>query len=222
MQYLFDSEAGAETLGIKDESYRYLFKVRRHKIGEVVTLRNLKDDFIYFYEIKSVSKKEALLVLKDKKELIVKPERHLHIGWCVVDPKTAEKTLPMLNEIGVSKISFIYCQRSQKNFKINFQRLQKIVINSSQQCGRSVMMEFEEIESLQNFLEIYPKSAIIDFGGESITNSLSVETVVIGCEGGFSEEERKLFANQPIYKLNTPMILKSESAAVSISAMMLL
>ncbi len=222
MQYLFDSEAGVETLSIKDESYRYLFKVRRHKAGEVVTLRNLKDDFIYFYEIKSVSKKEALLVLKDKKELIIKPERYLHIGWCVVDPKTVEKTLPMLNEIGVGKISFIYCQRSQKNFKINFQRLQKIVINSSQQCGRSEMMEFEEIKSLQNFLEIYPKSAIIDFGGESITNSLSVETVVIGCEGGFSEEERKLFANQPIYKLNTPMILKSESAAVSISAMMLL
>ena len=48
MQYLFEGDAGKETLSIKDESYRYLFKVRRHKIGETVTLRNLEDDFIYF------------------------------------------------------------------------------------------------------------------------------------------------------------------------------
>ncbi len=221
MQYLFESEAGMETLGIKDESYRYLFKVRRHKIGETVTLRNLKDNFVYFYKITNVSKKEAILILKDKKESVVKPPRYLHLGWCVVDPKIIEKTLPMLNEIGVSKISFIYCQRSQKNFKINFQRLQKIAINSSQQCGRSEIMEFEEVKSLQNFLEIYPKSAIIDFGGENIKEA-SCETIVIGCEGGFSENERKFFANKPIYKLNTPMILKSETAVVSISAMMLL
>ena len=222
MQYLFESEAGKETLEIKDESYRYLFKVRRHKIGETVTLRNLEDNFVYFYKIKSVSKKEALLVLKDKSELVVKPSRYLHIGWCIVDPKIIEKTLPMLNEIGVSKISFIYCQRSQKNFKINFQRVQKIVINSSQQCGRSEMMEFEELNSVQNFLEIYPKSAIIDFGGKSLKGSLPLETVIIGCEGGFSENERKFFTNRPIYKVETPMVLRSESAAVAVSAMILL
>lgn len=222
MQYLYNSEAGTKSLGIRDESYRYLFKVRRQKKGEIIALRNLKDDFLYFYKIENVSKKEALLILQDKKESIIKPSKYLHLGWCVIDPKTIEKTLPMLNEIGVSKISFIYCQRSQKNFKINFQKLKKIAINSSQQCGRSVMMEFEEIKSLQNFLEIYPNSAIIDFGGKDIKKTSSFSTVVVGCEGGFSENERKIFADKPIYKLNTPMILKSESAVVSISAIALL
>ena len=222
MQYLFDSEAGVETLSVKEENYRYLFKVRRHKVGEVIALRNLKDNFLYFYKIENILKKEALLVLKDKKELVIKPSKYLHLGWCVVDPKTIEKTLPMLNEIGVSKISFIYCQRSQKNFKTNFKRFEKIVLNSSQQCGRSVMMELEEIKSLQNFLEIYPNSAIIDFGGKDIKKTSLFSTVVVGCEGGFSENERKLFENKPIYKLNTPMILKSESAAISVSSIVLL
>jgi len=60
----------------------------------------------------------------------------------------------MLNEIGVSKISFIYCDRSQKNFIINLKRVKKILINSSQQCGRSVMMDIEEIECIENFLEL--------------------------------------------------------------------
>ena len=221
MQYLFDSEAGAETLGIKDESYRYLFKVRRHKIGEVVTLRNLKDDFIYFYEIKSVSKKEALLVLKDKKELIVKPERHLHIGWCVVDPKTAEKTLPMLNEIGVSKISFIYCQRSQKNFKINLSRIEKILINSSQQCGRSQMMKVEVLKSLEDYLKLYPKSALLDFDGKKMQKDM-FRSILVGCEGGFDKDEKRLLSDNLCYNLSTPLILRSESAVVSVASMVLL
>ena len=219
MQYLFDSGAGAETLCIRDESYRYLFKARRHKIDDILALRNLKDDFLYIYKIENISRKEALLILKDKKELVVKPSKFFHLGWCMVDPKTIEKTLPMLNELGVSKISFIYCQRSQKNFKINFQRLNKIALNSSQQCGRSVMMEFEEIKCIEKFLEIYPNSVILDFGGESIKDAPSFSTIIVGCEGGFSENEKKFFTNKMIYKLDTSMILKSESAAVAVSVM---
>ncbi len=222
MQYLFDSNASVHSLIITAQSYKYLFKVRRHKVGELIACRNLKDNFIYFYKVENISKKEAILTLKDKRELIVKPLKYLHIGWCIIDPKSIEKTLPMLNEIGVSKISFIYCHRSQKNFKINFKRLEKILIGSSQQCGRSEIMQLEEVESLQNFFEIYPKSAIIDFGGKTLKNSLLPKSIVIGCEGGFSESERKLFVNRPIYKVDTPMILRSESAVVSISAMVLL
>jgi len=217
MQYLFDSEAGIDTLGIKDESYRYIFRVRRHKVGEVISLRNLKDDFIYFYEIKSVSKKEALLILKDKKELIVKPRRFLHIGWCIIEPKVIERTLPMLNEMGVGRISFIYCQRSQKNFKINLERLKKILINSSQQCGRSEMMEIEVIKNLQDYFEKYLGSAIMDFGKE-VLKTQNLDSVLIGCEGGFSDEERKLFTKKKCYSFDTPLILKSESAAVAIAA----
>ncbi len=221
MQYLFDSEAGVETLVVKDESYRYLFKVRRHKTGEIVALRNLKDDFIYFYKIENVSKKEALLILKEKKELVVKPERYLHIGWCVVDTKTIEKTLPMLNEIGVSKISFIYCQRSQKNFKINLSRIEKILINSSQQCGRSQMMEVEVLNSLEDYLKLYPKSAVLDFDGKKIQKDM-FRSIVIGCEGGFSKDEKRLLSDSLCYNLPTQLILRSESAVVSVASMVLL
>ena len=221
MQYLFDSEAGVETIGIKDESYRYLFKVRRYKIGEVLALRNLKDNFIYFYEIENITKKEAMLILQDKKELIKKPERYLHVGWCIIDPKIIEKTLPMLNEIGVSKISFIYCQRSQKNFKINLSRVEKILINSSQQCGRSQMMKVEVLKSLEDYLKLYPKSAILDFGGEKMQKDM-FNSILIGCEGGFSEDEKRQFLDNLCYNLSTPLILRSESAVVSVAAMILL
>ena len=124
----------------------------------------------------------------------------------------------MLNEIGVSKISFIYCQRSQKNFKINLQRVQKIAINSSQQCGRSEMMEFEVLDSLKDYFKLYPKSVVLDFNGKNIEKNM-YKSIVVGCEGGFSSEEKKLFLDKICYNLPTPLILRSESAVVAASVL---
>jgi len=217
MQFLYDENASSERIKIVEESYRYLLKARRHKVGERVALRNLRDDFIYFYIVESVSKKEAMLVLQDKKELIITAKKYLHIAWCIIDTKTIEKTLPMLNEMGVAKITFIYCERSQRNFKINLQRLKKILINSSQQCGRSKMMQIEVLDGIDEYLKRYPKSAVLDFDGKSLQNS-KFESIIIGCEGGFSDNERKEFENKAIYSLDTPMILRSESAAVAVAA----
>ncbi len=221
MQFLYNEFAGVNVLQIQKEDYKYLCKVKRHKIGDVISLRNLKDNFIYLYKIIKISKKDLLLELNEKQESIIKPFKKLHIGWCIIDVKMIEKTLPMLNEIGVSKISFIYCQRSQKNFKINLNRLKKIIINSSQQCGRSVAMEFEIINSLEEYFEKYPKSDILDFGGVALYKN-KIESILIGCEGGFSKNERKLFVNRSIYKLDTSMILRSESAVVAVSSLCLI
>ena len=218
MQFLYHPDAGSPDLTVEGEAYRYLFKVRRHKAGERVALRNLKDDNLYFYRIDRVSRREAELRLLEKEERVVMPESPLHLGWCIVDPKTIEKTLPMLNELGVGKISFIYCDRSQKNFKPDFDRLKRILINSSQQCGRSRLMELEIIESVESYLRHYPESAVLDFGGDPLPCDRSFTSILVGCEGGFSDSERKIFENRTIYGLDTPLILRSETAAVTVAA----
>jgi len=218
MQFLYHPDAGLPELMIEQEAYRYIFKVRRHKEGERIALRNLTDHTLYFYRIDRVTRREAKLLYIDQEEHIVMPHNALHLGWCVIDPKTVEKSLPMLNELGVAKISFVYCERSQKNFKLDFERLQRILINSSQQCGRSVMMELESFPSIEAYFEHYPESAILDFGGTPLTHEVTISSILIGCEGGFSDAERKLFAAHPIYGLTTPLILRSETAAVSIAS----
>jgi len=137
VQYLFLEQAGEQNLTLQGDEHRYIFKVRRHREGEVVALRNLIDEHIYFYKIVSLSKKEAELSLESSKNLTVVAKKKLHLAWCVIDPKSVEKVLPTLNEMGVDAITFIYCERSQKSFKVDFKRLKKILLNSSQQCGRS-------------------------------------------------------------------------------------
>jgi 16S rRNA (uracil1498-N3)-methyltransferase len=222
VQYLYHSEAGVSTLLLKGDEHRYLFKVRRHREGEVMALRNLKDEMLYLYTIATLDKKEAHLLLKSAENLSIRAKKKLHIGWCLIDPKSIEKVLPTLNEMGVEQISFILCSRSQKNFKVDFKRWEKILINSSQQSGRSEMMKLEQVESLEQFLQHNPNAYALNFSQHYLANGVEIETMVIGCEGGFTDEEMRLFGAKSIIGLDSPLILKSESAVCAVASKILL
>jgi len=220
MQYIFSEEAGLESLVINGDLYKYLVKVRRFKEGDEVSFRNLKDDCLYNYFIKNISRKELFLT---KKEKIFKKnplEKELEIFWCVIDPKTIEKTLPFLNQIGVKKITFVYCDRSQKNFRLDFEKFKKIVINSNQQSGRVHIMEFELKKSLKEIIENHKDLAVLDFGGSERFDG--IKKVLIGCEGGFTEVEKILMKDHLKIAFSTKNILKSETAAVAISSKLLI
>ncbi|WP_309500023.1 16S rRNA (uracil(1498)-N(3))-methyltransferase [Sulfurovum sp.] len=222
MLYLYHKEAGKPQLTLLGDEHRYIFKVRRHKIEDTLYLRNLDDGLFYRYVLTSIDKHSVVLELQESQMLEIKAKVPLHIGWCVIDPKNIEKTLPSLNEMGVEKITFIYCKRSQKSFKVDFKRLKKILLNSSQQSGRSELMKLEIADSLEHFLKLNPESTMLNFSENKMTSQNTIATIVIGCEGGFHEEEVALFKSENIVGLDTPLVLKSESAVCAVSAKILL
>uniref|UniRef100_UPI004047AF5F 16S rRNA (uracil(1498)-N(3))-methyltransferase n=1 Tax=Aliarcobacter sp. TaxID=2321116 RepID=UPI004047AF5F len=223
MQFTYDEFCGNNILEIKDDVYNYLIKARRHKISDEIYFRNLKNEKIYLYKIESIDKKKALLSLISSEEKIVESEKKLHLGWCIVDPKTVEKYISSLNEMGIDKITFIYSDYSQKNFKINIEKLEKILINSSSQCGRSSIIKLETCKSLELFIEENEKVYFLDFTTQTIDSKKDdIKTLVIGCEGGFSNKERKLFPEENIVGFKSSLILRSETAIISASSKILL
>jgi len=222
VQFTFHGNCGEENLIIHDEIYRYLFKARRHKLVDLIFFRNLRDSFLYKYEVKDIRKKEAQLSLVSKEELQICASKELHLAWSIVDTKTVEKYITSLNEIGVDKITFVYAAYSQKNFKPNLEKLNKILINSSQQCGRSSLMKLDTCESLTKFLELYPHTKILDFSEKNISSEENISTILIGTEGGFSKDERALFKKDNILGLDSTLILRSETAAISVASKILL
>ncbi|MDX1295677.1 MAG: 16S rRNA (uracil(1498)-N(3))-methyltransferase [Sulfurimonadaceae bacterium] len=224
MTYVFDEDAGKPDLLIKGESYKYLIKVRRHIAGDMLAFRSPKNsESLHLYKIVSVDGRQARLELSESRSERVEHNHNLHIGWCVIDGKSVEKVLPLLNELGVAKITFIQAERSQKNFKPDFKRYERILMSSMQQCGRSTMMEFETAESVEQFLKTNPDTVVFDFCDQVFDAAKPrPETVVIGPEGGFSDTERALFEPGNVYRLDTPMILRSETAAVALSSKILL
>jgi len=220
--YLYNTQAGTPQLSLEGADHRYIFKVRRHKEGDTLYLRNLEDGLLHRYLITFMDKRASSLTLKESTTLEIKAKQPLHIGWCVIDPKSVEKVLPSLNEMGVEKITFIYCKRSQKSFKLDFKRLKKILLNSSQQSGRSQMMQLATAEDLPQFLEDYPESKMLNFSENNFMGSTTTDTIVIGCEGGFHEDEVALFKPENIVGFDTPLVLKSESAVCAVASKILL
>ncbi|RXJ75829.1 16S rRNA (uracil(1498)-N(3))-methyltransferase [Arcobacter sp. F155] len=216
MQFTYHQEASQEFLTVDNETYKYLFKARRHKIEDEIYFRNLDDKNIYLYKVIEISRKDARLQLVSFEERIVENDKKLHLAWCVVDPKTVEKNIASLNELGLEKITFIYCEYSQKNFKLNLEKLEKILLNSSSQCGRSSIIKLEICKSLDEFLSVNKNVYLLDFSKQNIeTKKDEIETLLLGCEGGFSETERETFDTDKIVGFNSNLILRSETAAIS-------
>ena len=223
MQFIYDKNAKNELLKIEDENYNYIVKARRHKLDDILDFRNLEDDFLYSYKISQIDKKSLFLNLLKKEEKIIENSKKIHLAWCIVDPKTIYENIASLNELGVDKITFVYSDFSQKNFKINFEKLEKILINSSSQCGRSSIIKLDICKNVDTFITDNPDTYFLDFSQTSIDSKvLDIKTLMIGTEGGFSKRERELFNKNFIVGFSSNLILKSQTAIISATSKIIL
>lgn len=223
MQFIYDKNAKNELLKIEDENYNYIVKARRHKLDDILDFRNLEDDFLYSYKISQIDKKSLFLNLLKKEKRVIENSKKIHLAWCVVDPKTIYENIASLNELGVDKITFVYSDFSQKNFKINFEKLEKILINSSSQCGRSSIIKLDIYKNIDTFIADNPDTYFLDFSQTSIDSKvLDIKTLMIGTEGGFSKRERELFNKNFIVGFSSNLILKSQTAIISATSKIIL
>ena len=223
MQFIYDKNSKNELLKIEDENYNYIVKARRHKLDDILDFRNLEDDFLYSYKISQIDKKSLFLNLLKKEEKIIENSKKIHLAWCVVDPKTIYENIASLNELGIDKITFVYSDFSQKNFKINFEKLEKILINSSSQCGRSSIIKLDIYKNIDTFIADNPDTYFLDFSQTSIDSKvLDIKTLMIGTEGGFSKRERELFNKNFIVGFSSNLILKSQTAIISATSKIIL
>ncbi|EGK7562371.1 16S rRNA (uracil(1498)-N(3))-methyltransferase [Campylobacter coli] len=217
MQFLYHKQAGEEILKLKGEEFAHL-KARRIKENEILSLRNLEDDLIYDYKISNLDRNSCLLYFLNKH---LKPHLHseLNLALAVIDTKILEKTLPFLNELGVANLHLVITEFSQRNFKLDFERLEKIIISSCEQCGRSRKMQIQSYKNIQEFSKSFPNAILVDFEGE-IKEFDKTQLYFIGPEGGFSPKEKQMFKEKICLKV--PNILRSQSAVVAVAAKILL
>ncbi len=221
--YIFLDTKPKDSLTLKGELHKYLIKVRRHKEGDEIFFRDRDDiEFLHKYKIVSVDSRTLYIELISSKKEIVSAKKELHIAWCIIDSKSIEKVLPSLNEIGVSRISFISCDRTQKNFKIDLKRFHRILEASMQQCGRSTYIKFDMFKNIKEFIKEFPDTKVFDFTQKTLDDYGDIKRVLIGCEGGFSDSEKKLLESCDVFRLDTPLVLRSESAVMAVASKIIL
>jgi 16S rRNA (uracil1498-N3)-methyltransferase len=127
-------------------------------------------------------------------------------------------------ELGVTKFIPIITDRTIIR-KINSNRLEKIIIESSEQSNRLKIPILEKVIPLENFIKNNQKLNII-FGDLNTDNkNINIKKlsdnnpicILIGPEGDFTEEERQKILelkNIQCLKINNN-ILRAETAAIS-------
>ena len=202
----------------KDQSH-YLSKVMRIKENEFFSLFNKNGE----WEAKTLRISKNTVEFKIIKQLRQKEiTKELWLAFSPIKSKYQNFMLQKATELGVTKFLPIIFDRTVVR-KINKDRLEKIIIEASEQSNRINVPTIEGAQDLNGFLKKNSINLIftdLNSNIKKIDKSKFTDKpvcIIIGPEGDFSETERKKILSfkgvQPI-KINEN-ILRSETAVIS-------
>ena len=133
-------------------------------------------------------------------------------------------------EMGASRLSPVLTQFTQVN-RTNMDRMRANAIEAAEQCGILALPAIDEPVPFQKWLASLPTESKIVFCDEDAGEKSPIAElqrakareliVLIGPEGGFSEDERRaLLARENVIRLSLgPRILRADTAAVAALAL---
>ena len=202
----------------KSQSH-YLTKVMRVKENEVFSLFNKEGE----WEAKILGISKSIVEFKTTKQLRHKENtKELWLAFSPIKSNYQNFMIQKATELGVTKFLPIIFDRTVVR-KINKERLEKIVIEASEQSNRINVPLIESPQTLDIFLKKNSMDLIFtDLNSDNIKIDKSKLTdkpvcIIIGPEGDFSEAEREeilSFKGVQSVKINEN-ILRSETAVIS-------
>ena len=212
---------------IKGKQLHFLKNVLRVKLDDIITIFDGISGEWQANVISLSKEKIAVKVLKKIREFESKPDI-----WLIFAPIKIFRlniTIQKAVELGVSKL--VPCKTEYSNFaKLNYNNLELNAIEASQQCERLDVPKIEKIINLESLLNDFPIDHALVFGDESdlslpsiyeeVKSKVSIYSkwaVIIGPEGGFSDQEKKqLIKEKNVLRVTLgKRILRSDTAAIS-------
>ena len=202
----------------KSQSH-YLNKVMRVKENEIFSLFNKEGE----WEAKILKISKSIVEFKTTKQLRQKENtKELWLAFSPIKSNYQNFMIQKATELGITKFLPIIFERTIVR-KINKLRLEKIVIEASEQSNRISLPSIESPQNLEDFLK---KNSMDLIFTDLNSNNKKVDKskfrnkpvcIIIGPEGDFSEAERDKilsFKGVQSVKINEN-ILRSETAVIS-------
>ncbi len=195
--------------------------VLKFKVGEQLVLSTVLGDEA-LCEIVDMNKKEAVLkvISEDKNTKEADLNKNVTLYLAILKKENFEFVAQKATELGVSTIVPVKTDRTVKQ-NLNFDRLNKIVKEASEQCGRSTIPEIAEIIDFEDAVE-YSKDSdyrvFFDSTGTPLSsreNGSKSVALFIGPEGGYTEKEIN-WAKENGMEITSisPLTLRGETAAI--------
>lgn len=236
--YVKNEQINGESAVIIGEDVRHIRDVLRYKLGDELSICNENGEK-YITCIENFSKEQ--IDLKILKKCLDTSEPNIKITLFQGMPKAdkLETIIQKCTELGISEIVPVMTERvivklDEKSISKKLDRWNKIALEASKQSGRQKVPEVKKPINLKKLVENISKYDILILPYEcekeytlksalkSINNDCKNIAILIGPEGGFSEEEVKMFELDNV-KLVTlgPRILRTETAGIATLAMIL-
>ena len=201
----------------KSQSH-YISKVMRIKEGENFSLFNNTGEWqVRIEEIrKGIVNFEVIKKIKN-----IENTSEIWLAFTPIKLNYLNFMIQKATELGVTRFIPITTDRTIVR-KVNRERINKIIIEASEQSNRIQIPKLEKLIKFKEFLKLY-EDTVIFFGDlNSSSNKLKINhthpiCILIGPEGDFSEKERISILNSKNFipiKINKN-ILRSETAAIS-------
>jgi 16S rRNA (uracil1498-N3)-methyltransferase len=204
----------------------YLLNVLRLKAGDSVLVFNGRDGE-WRAEVAVEGRKAALLVPVERTReqttpldliYLFAPLKHARLDYMV------QKAI----EMGVGALQPVFTRRTQST-RVNLERMRANAIEAAEQCGILSLPEILAEQDLAKALQALEPDRLVIFCDEDAPLANPVEAlaslrdharklaVLVGPEGGFTEEERRLVAaREPCLRISLgPRILRADTAAVA-------
>ena len=200
----------------------YVNKVMRVKVNETFSLFN--ESVEWEAKIKEISNGIVGFIITKQ----LRQKENLKEIWLAFSPIKSNYFNFMIQkatELGVTKFIPVITDRTIVR-KINYERVENITIEASEQSNRLLVPKVEKIQNLKSFLEKNNNKINIIFGDINTKNQkldpkIQKEDkpicIIIGPEGDFTEAEREQilnFKDVQSLKINDN-ILRTETAAIS-------
>ena len=204
----------------KSQSH-YLSKVMRVKENEVFSLFNKEGE----WEAKVLGIFKNIVEFKIIKQLRQKEiTKELWLAFSPIKSNYSNFMIQKATELGITRFIPIIFNRTIVR-KINFERLEKIIIEATEQSNRINIPILEKTQNLESFLKKNERKINLIFTDlntknkkiELNKNRTKPLCIIIGPEGDFSEQERDKILNfkgVKSFKINEN-ILRSETAVIS-------
>ncbi|HJK86477.1 MAG TPA: RsmE family RNA methyltransferase [Candidatus Megaira endosymbiont of Nemacystus decipiens] len=217
--YIDESLSQDKKISIQDKLLHYLKQVMRLKSEQLIRIFNAQDGE-FLAKIISIDK-SAMLIKLDRKIRNLYFNPPLILAICIIKPERFSEAIRSAIQIGVTKIIPVISSRTQ--FKsIAREKIQKIILQSIQQSERFKITELSPILTLTELMKEDIEQIIFANESENEPNKIKKITefadkicVLIGPEGGFTEEEKELIkSNKNVRSVSLgSSVLRTETAS---------
>lgn len=218
-----------EVLFLDEGPTHHLITVLRCQNGTAIELFN-GENRIAEADLQRISKRKAQALIRSVRAENRESPLKMYLCQGLAKSDKMEWIVQKATELGVH--GFYPMQTAHTSYKLNTEKLAKkieqwqhIAIAASEQCFRNRIMTIDKASLLEDFLKTIPEEnvcicldpkASVPLKAVAKPKAGTSVYLFIGPEGGFSEEERRLFEQRAFQNVSLgPRVLRTETAAIS-------